>query len=185
MNEIWRDISGYEEIYQVSNLGNVMSLKYNGGNKKQLLKQGKTKTGYYFVCLCKNGNVKLYRVHRLVAETFIPKILNKEWINHKDGNKLNNNVNNLEWCTPSENNIHALKTKLRVGLRGKDNKNSKKIYQIDIKSNKIINIFYGIGEVERYFKKDCSSISKCCRNCKNYNTAYGYKWSYVRGEYND
>ena len=111
MEEIFRDIQGYEGLYQVSNLGRVKSLL-----KGKILKQADTTTGYKKVKLC-NGNKKDYKIHRLVAYAFIPLVEGKEIINHKDGNPLNNIVNNLEWCTQKENVIHALKTGLKKTIK--------------------------------------------------------------------
>lgn len=114
IKEEWKDIKNYEGLYQVSNLGNVKSLERNKSNGKGLVKidekiltQNITNWGYCKVALYKNGARKYYKVHRLVAEAFIPNPNNKEQINHIDGNKLNNNVNNLEWNTRIENMNHA------------------------------------------------------------------------------
>ena len=124
--ENWKDIEGYENLYQISDLGNVRSLNaiINCKGAKninthirrgRILKQRKTTTGYYYVNLSKNGKVKPSRVHRLVAQAFIPNDKDFNLVNHKDGNKLNNNVNNLEWCDYS----HNLKEAYRIGLRKK------------------------------------------------------------------
>ena len=95
--EIWRDVIGFENLYLVSNLGNVYSIH----SKKQLkLKDNK---GYYNVTLFKNGKRYYKIVHRLVAEAFIPNPNNFKEINHKDENKINNNVDNLEWCDAKYN----------------------------------------------------------------------------------
>jgi hypothetical protein len=129
MIEKWKDVVGYEGLYSVSNLGRIKSLDkviyYNrGGNslsmKKsvRILKQNKTRDGYFGVCLFKDSKRKYVRVHRVVAETFIKNPKNKPYINHKDGNKLNNYVNNLEWVTGSENILHALKTGLWIPAKG-------------------------------------------------------------------
>ena len=107
MDEVWKDIEGYEGLYQVSNLGNVRSLKYAGGNKVKLLKQYTDKKGYKRIGLYKNGKYKLYMVHRLVTIAFIPNPNNLPIINHKDEDKTNNNVNNLEWCTYEYNNTYG------------------------------------------------------------------------------
>ncbi len=114
MEEIWRDIAGYEGLYQVSNLGRVKSLErttkrfngfkvceYKDGNK--ILKQSKNYKGYLFVGLCKNGKEKKYKVHRLVAEAFIDNPNNLPQVNHKNENKECNISNNLEWCTNKYN----------------------------------------------------------------------------------
>ena len=114
--EIWKDITGYENKYQVSNLGNVKSLDYinNLGKTKigKLLKYRISDRGYNSAMLYKDGKQKTYKVHRLVAFAFIENKHNKPYINHKDGNKLNNNILNLEWCTHKENVVHAFKNNL-------------------------------------------------------------------------
>lgn len=102
-NELWLDISGYENLYQVSNHGRIKSLNYRRTGKEQILKQATNKDGYKFVSLRKNGKGKTFTVHRLVAKAFIPIIENKVEINHIDCNKTNNCVSNLEWCTHKEN----------------------------------------------------------------------------------
>lgn len=104
----FRFIEGYEGLYSVSDSGEVFSYRSN-----KLLSKTKTTTGYYKVELYKDGSKKSLKVHRLVAMAFIPKIEYKPFINHKDGNKLNNNVENLEWCTQKENVNHALTTGLK------------------------------------------------------------------------
>lgn len=107
MNEIWKEINGYNGIYSVSNYGNVRN-----NIKNKLSKCTINAGGYSVVTLTKDKKQKVYRVHRLVAEAFIPKIIGKDIINHIDGVKTNNNVNNLEWCTVKENTIHAYNTGL-------------------------------------------------------------------------
>jgi hypothetical protein len=104
--EIYKDIQGYEGIYQISNLGNVKSLKYN---KERVLNKELSK-GYYRFNLCFNNKTKHFLSHRLVALNFIDNYDNKQCVNHKDGNKLNNSVENLEWVSYSENEIHSYKT---------------------------------------------------------------------------
>lgn len=98
--EIFKDIKGFDGVYQVSNFGRVQSLK---GGKKKILSQH-DRQGYRQVSL----NHKSYSVHRLVCETFIKNQDNKPYVNHKDGNRANNKVDNLEWCTPKENSHHAI-----------------------------------------------------------------------------
>lgn len=186
MQEIWKDVEGYEGLYRVSNKGRIKSLNYKNTQRIKILKQYESTNGYLRTCLCKNGIAKFFLIHRLVAQAFINNQHNLLEVNHIDGNKQNNNVNNLEWCTRSENNVHAIKNNLRKIKRGKDNPNSKIIYQKDIKTGKILNIFYGIGDIKRKMHlKDAATIGKCCRSVKNYKTAYGYKWEYAeRGETN-
>lgn len=117
--EIWKDVVGYEGLYQVSNFGRVKSLKHIVRTKGGYTRCSPSKiltncfdNNYYHVRLYKYGKAKLHLVHRLVATSFLQNIDNKTQINHIDGNKLNNNVDNLEWCTPSENIKHAF----RIGL---------------------------------------------------------------------
>jgi hypothetical protein len=99
--ELWRPINNYEGIYEISNTGKVKSLKTGK------LRKFSNSTKYLQVTLCKNGNSEYKWVHRLVAEHFIENTNNYPIVNHKDGNKLNNNVDNLEFCTAAENNKHA------------------------------------------------------------------------------
>ena len=103
MKEIWKDIEGYEGLYQISNYGKIKSFHKN---KILILNNSIDRYGYYFIRLSKNGESKRFAVHRLVCFAFIPNKENKPYVNHKDGNPKNNNVNNLEWCTPSENMFH-------------------------------------------------------------------------------
>lgn len=104
MKEVWKDIKGYEGLYQISNLGRVKSLRSN-----QFLSGGNNGNGYQFVFLCNKKVNKRFYIHRLVALHFIPTKNNKLQVNHKDGNKSNNCVENLEWCTNKENLIHSVK----------------------------------------------------------------------------
>lgn len=117
-NEEWRDIPGYEDRYQVSNFGNVRSVdrfveQFGHKNSYKRLMKGRTlilrkqRGGYLLATLTRDGKEKKETVHRLVALTFIPNPLNKEQVNHIDGNKENNCVENLEWCTQSENQKHC------------------------------------------------------------------------------
>lgn len=121
MKEMWKDILGYEGLYQVSNLGDVRSLKYAGGNKVKMLKQA-TVNGYKRVSLVKNGKGKNYLVHRLVAIAFIPNPDNLPIVNHKNEDKTNNNVNNLEWCTQEYNiNYGTRNERASESMRGENN----------------------------------------------------------------
>ncbi|HFK8175729.1 TPA: NUMOD3 domain-containing DNA-binding protein [Clostridium perfringens] len=114
--EVWKDIKGYEGMYQISNLGRVKALERIDSRglrrKEKILKYNNTKNGYLEAVLCKNGKTKHITVHRLVAIHFIENINNLPIVNHIDGNKQNNKVDNLEWCTYSYNVKHAFRTGL-------------------------------------------------------------------------
>ena len=110
--EQWLSVKGYDGVYEVSNLGNIRRV---GGN---ILSPKPGKLGYKTVALHLNGYAKKYLVHRLVAEAFLPNPQDKLYVNHLDGNKANNRVDNLEWATPSENIKHAYDTHLREATRG-------------------------------------------------------------------
>ena len=115
-----KDVCGYEGLYKVDENGNVFSVRNN-----KLLKRMMFPSGYEYVHLCNGkGKTKLFRVHRLVAETFIPNPNNLPEVNHKDGDKLNNNVKNLEWCTNVENMRHSVETGLR-NIKGENNPSAK------------------------------------------------------------
>ncbi len=193
MEEIWKDIEGYEGLYQVSNLGRVKSLERYQQNHSKLQKvEEKIKiihiksNGYQFVQLYKNNIMKNLHIHRLVAQAFIPNPDNKPQINHIDGNKLNNNVTNLEWCTNSENGKHAYKlglnryTKRRQDATIEANKKykSKPIDQLDLQGN-YIRTWLNAHEASRQLGIDRSTISQCCRGSRRNKTAGGYKWRFA------
>lgn len=162
--EIWRTIENYAGFYEISNLGNVKSLKRlvdnHSGFKKLLkekyLKTHISKTGYFVVDLKKNNQRKTFKIHRLIAIAFIDKIDGKNYINHIDGNKLNNYISNLEWCTIQENNKHAEK----LGLK-KDsgvNNSKSKLNQDDVFYIRNSNL--KLKELALMFKMNESTISK-------------------------
>lgn len=128
MKEEWKDVKGYEGFYQISNLGRVKSL---GGwcgtakRKEKIRAKSLTRDGYEKVRLIHQGKDKTMRVHRLVAEAFIPNPENKDTVNHIDGDKRNNVVSNLEWIDRAEQMIHAYNLGLKTSRIGSDNSNSK------------------------------------------------------------
>ena len=124
MVEVWKDIEGYEGKYQVSNLGRVKSLRDSHGKYRELIMTGRNEShGYLKVSLYKNGKAKGIKIHRLVAITFIPNPKNKTDINHINGIKSDNRVENLEWCTKGENLKHAYDIGLKKKPIGADNPN--------------------------------------------------------------
>lgn len=186
MEEIWKDIKGYEGLYQISNLGNVMSLHYGRTNQPNLLKpQDDHKRGYLKVGFHKNGEYKIFSVHRLVAETFILDKtnfksmpdedrslidLNDLVVNHKDEIKTNNNVSNLEWCTPRYN--------LHYGMNIVKQAKSRyiPINQYDLNGNFIMT-WDGIKVASETLKINACNITKCCKEIRN--KAGGYIWKYA------
>lgn len=150
--EIWKLVIGYEGLYEVSNFGNVKSLpkrrgRYVGITPELILKNNLTDRGYCFVVLSKNNKCTRFRVHRLVALHFIPNIGYKPHINHKNGVKTDNKVENLEWCTLSENSIHAIRMGLK-SMKPAYDKNKKPVQQIDLQGN-IIKEFESVSEAGR------------------------------------
>lgn len=120
MQEVWKDVSGYDGYYQISNVGSIRSLdrqeaQTNGHPmtyKGDVMKPCKDGKGYRFVYLSRNGKRKMYKIHRIVALEFIPNPCNYEQVNHKDGNKDNNSFDNLEWCTGLYNMQHSFRNGL-------------------------------------------------------------------------
>jgi hypothetical protein len=113
MKEIWKDIAGFEGLYQVSNLGNVKRLISERVFEERPIGRTKDKYGYIKRVLSKEGKIYFFTEHRLVAVTFIDNPLNKKTVNHKNGIKTDNSVENLEWCTNKENMKHAIETGLK------------------------------------------------------------------------
>lgn len=120
--ELWQDIKGFEGIYWISNFSRIKSQINN--NIPRLIKTTATHGGYRYVILCNKAKY-VKRVHRLVAETFIPNPFNLPQINHINGVKTDNRLENLEWCTSSQNATHAYQNKLRVPTQGEINGQSK------------------------------------------------------------
>ena len=115
--EIWKDVKGYETLYMVSNLGRIKSVYHK--TEKILKDRFDGKKKYKQACLYLNKNAKYFLLHRLIAQAFIPLISGKDIVNHKNGIKTDNSVENLEWCTQSENHKHAWATGLKVNTENK------------------------------------------------------------------
>ena len=166
--QIWKDIEGYKGHYQISNYGNVRSLK-----KDAFLMKGGYLKGYKIINLWKNGTGKMFRVHRLVAAAFIPNPENKPCIDHIDGNRTNNHADNLRWVTAKENsnNYNAPNT-----YKGKKiNKGGKAVLQYDLEGN-FIKEWVTTMEIQRQLNYHRSNISNCCNGLVK--TAYNYIWRY-------
>lgn len=166
MIEVWKDIKEYEGLYQVSNFGRVKSL-----SRKNDIIMRPSCGEYKRVNLRKNGKYKSFYVHRLVAQNFIPNLKNKPQVNHKDENKYNNCVNNLEWCTHIENMNYGTKRERESKVKTRYH-----VLQYDLK-NRLIKKWNNLREIMLNTKYDRNYISKCCTN--KIKTAYGYKWKYI------
>ena len=186
MDEIWRDIPNFEGRYQVSNQGQVKSLSRKVNNhtgqfliKEKILKQRTDFKGYMRIDLKDNNGKRCYLgVHRLVALAFIPNPENKPQVNHIDGNKNHNNVENLEWCTNGENQKHAYKTGLNR-VTGKAGRKPRSVIAINPETKEIVAQYNSIAEAGRSLglKNPCN-IGGCCRNAYGRKTIAGYEWKY-------
>lgn len=171
--EEWKDIKGYEGLYQISSFGRVKSIWSNHRIKKTRI----YKNGYVSANLLREKTQKTFRLNRLVAIYFIPNLENKPHVNHIDGIRFNNEIYNLEWCTRSENMNHTyhILNKKRKVYYGEQNKNSKPVYQCDIFGN-IINKF-----ISSKFASDKLNIkrSSICIALKRNTQTHGFKFRYA------
>lgn len=174
MNEEWRDIKGYEGLYQVSNLGRVRSLRFK---KVRILKPWGSH-GYKHIELCVNNSRFVTGVHRLVAEAFIPNIGGYDCVDHIDTNKENNKASNLRWCSHKENSNNEITKKhmkdwfntlseetVKKIRQAASKSRSKTIYMYDENKN-FIKEFYNANEVIDIFKVSKTTIQRYCRNNK-------------------
>ena len=185
MSEEWRDIQGYEGLYQVSNLGRVRSCDrhtWAGWRGEKALVKGRvrkpsiTRQGYYQVDLLVDGHRKSLKVHRLVAIAFIPNPNNYPYINHKDENPLNNKVDNLEWCTQKYNvNYGTSRQRLSKSLRNNSNAPRKATVQLSL-NGEVLARYSSISEAARQTGISQAMISYCCLG--RYKTAKGFIFRY-------
>lgn len=181
MQEIWKNIKDYEGLYQVSNFGKVKRLQHKRCDRNQIMKERLVKVikpsnnWYPYLSLCKNGKTKNVYLHRLIAIAFIPNPNNYPCINHKDGNKQNNKIDNLEWCSFSHNNKEAHKLKLNKG-------NAKNVIQLD-KNQKFIKEWFSTREAEKELNIANGKVSWCCIGKRK--TAGGFIWKYKEDYINE
>ena len=161
----WRDIEDYEGLYKVSEYGDVMALNYNHTGKKKLLKQSDDGRGYLKVGLYKNGTLKKYKVHRLVATAFCEGASDFDVVNHMDEDKLNNHYTNLEWCTLAYNTCYSSHNNIITKC-----KKTVRCVELDM-------VFNSIEEASKHTGADSSCIVKCCKGKQK--TAAGYHWEYA------
>lgn len=180
MKEIWKPIKGYEGLYEISNLGRVKSLSrvtpHNGRvYPTKILKPHINTKKYLDVELSQNGLKQRYRIHRLVAETFIPNPNNKPQVNHIDCDKSNNRVDNLEWCDNSENQRHAFAHGLNHRGKFGDSPKAKSVLQYTL-DGILMREWDSIVRVKKECGYSDGYISQCCKG--KYKHAYGYVWKY-------
>lgn len=172
MIEVWKDIDGYEGLYQVSTLGNVKSLGNNKTRKEKILQPKLRKDGYLAVGLHKEGKIKEYTIHRLVAKAFIPNPFKLPYVNHKNEDKTLNVVWNLEWSDAKYNANYGTRNK-RIGLKLINRKDiSRPVYCLEL--NKI---FLSTMEAERITGAHHQHITACLKG--RYKSAGGYSWRYI------
>lgn len=174
--EIWKTaiVNGEPwENYQVSNFGRLMNLNFRGTGKNKFMKPSKNSKGYFQVHLSKNGKRKMFKVHRLVAEAFIPNPDNLPFVNHKDEDKTNNSVENLEYCTHEYNCNYGTRIE-RIVKKQTNGKRSKIVLQFTL-SGEFIREWPSTMECERngYYH---GNVGACCRGEKPYYK--GYIWRY-------
>jgi len=179
----WESIKGFEGLYEISDQGRVKSLgKGKSTNPNNCIARGlklKTTTNGYINCkLLNKGKAHHLLVHRLVALHFIDNPDKKKEVNHKDGDKTNNCIENLEWVTSSENQKHAYLLGLQKIRSGANSPFSKPIEQRTTTGD-LVKIWGSIKEACRELGFNSVGIIGCCKKKKKYKTAYGYKWNYV------
>ena len=166
MKEIWKDIKDYEGLYMVSNWGRVKSIKFG---KERILKPVTNSSGYLSVKLCKDGKVKAFTVHRLVAEAFLPNPDNLPCVNHKDENKQNNNVSNLEWCNCKYNINYG------TGIERRSKKKSKPVLQYTL-DGEFVREWESATQAEKEGGFNNGHIIAVCGGKRNNHK--GYIWRY-------
>ena len=165
-DEIWCPIKGFEGLYEVSDKGRVKSIGYG---KERILKTGIDGNGYLMVCLCKNREKKMCKVHRLVAKTFIPNPDNLPEVNHKDEDKENNSVQNLEWCDRKSNCNYGTR------IQRISEKHSKPVLQFT-KDGELVREWKSAMDIERNLNYSQGNISSCCTGkCKS---SHNFIWKF-------
>ena len=168
--EEWKNIDGLNGEYQISNKGNI---KHNN----RILKSHKDRDGYLIINIYYDKRFNSFKIHRLVAKTFIPNPNNLPQVNHIDCNKQNNNVENLEWCTLQDNISHAVRNKL---LKNRDySKRYKKVNQYDLNGN-LIKTWNSIKEAGNELGICTSTITKVCKKKPYFKTYKNSIWEYAK-----
>ena len=174
INEQWRPVVGFEGLYEISNLGRVKSLNYKRTGKEKILKPNKHRKGYLRVELCRDGKVKHFLIHRLVAIAFLPNPMGFTEINHKDENKSNNAISNIEWCSAKYNTNYGNRNKKIAAALSKPVEASK--YE-DFRTIELR--FISTMEADRNGYSQ-SAVAYCCRGCFHREGNNKYKNLYWR-----
>ena len=179
--ETWKEIAGYEGLYEVSDLGRVKSLGNNKSRKEKILKPQKECSGYLQIGLYKDGHGKMLKIHRLVAEAFIPNTQGFNTVNHKDEDKTNNTVSNLEWMSLKDNLNYGTRNKRAGEAISKANINnpmlSKKVQMLDKSTGELLDVYPSTMEAWRVTGIAYQNISQCCNGKRK--SAGGYIWRYL------
>lgn len=177
--EVWKPVRGYEEYYEVSNLGRIKSVYrltvFKDGRKRRfygkiLATRSVNNSGYLTVGLHDSGKTKTFLVHRIVAEAFVSNPYGRDEVNHIDQDKLNNSASNLEWCTHKENTNHG--DEIERGAR----KQRRSFYQLDMDGN-LIKVWHGFKQMQRETGYQRASVYRCCVGQRE--SYKGYKWKYA------
>lgn len=172
MQEIWKDIAGYDGKYRISNLGRVMSLQYP--SKPKILSASRvTVEGYPRVALRLNGAQKEFRVHRIVQAHFIENPENLPEVNHKDGNKQNNVYTNLEWVTHQDNMAHAQSNNLMKSVYGQDNPNYRGRILV-LKNGEVVASLCGLEELKSFGLLP-SKVYSCLSGSRKSHKGFNFK----------
>ena len=171
MEESWKPVVGFEGLYEVSNLGEIRSLARPGAWSTRILKQKTTQKGYREVKLFKGGKRHYFRVHRIVAEAFVPNPKKLEFINHKDERKSNNEASNLEWCSTEYNNRYGTRISRAAASRSRA--------VVGMKRGEIVYEFASVNSAaEAGFSPSC--VSRCCNGLAK--SHLGIEWRFKTPE---